>query len=321
VEYTPKEAKQWAQKNLRGFYDAPMTPYTKDGQIDEAGIRHNVEALIDMGEDGLSLGGFIAEAWNLKLSDWFRYHEIYADAVAGRIDLSTIILDPSVHQAIEKMEFCEKLGFNSAEVMNPSVQLKTDDEIFNFYKYISDNNGLAIVLYRTPVSGTVLSFDLMSRLADLDTLVGVKQGSLKRSDTIKLRRDLREDFFVSEPLEYNFYEDLQYGYPIIAWAGFYYLVYGKRRNEILDYIKLGQEGKWEECRKVWWGLRDVGNLVDNLAAEQIARTGSYASGFTIFKPWLDAIGLKGGHVLAPVADVSDQGREELLAKLQEVGVC
>ena len=72
---------------------------------------------------------------------------------------------------------------------------------------------------------------------------------------------------------------------------------------------------------MWWGLRDVGNLVDNLAAEQIVRTGSYASGFTIFKPWLDAIGLKGGYVLAPVSDVSEQGREELLTQLQEVGVC
>lgn len=60
---------------------------------------------------------------------------------------------------------------------------------------------MAIVLCRTPVSGTVLSLELMQCLADSPTLVGVKQGSLRRSDTYKLRRDLRPDFFVSEPME------------------------------------------------------------------------------------------------------------------------
>jgi 4-hydroxy-tetrahydrodipicolinate synthase len=164
MDYARSEAKAWSQKNLKGFYDAPLTPFTENGQLDEAGIRENVEAFIDMGMDGLSVGGFIAEAWNLKLFDWLRYHEIYADAVRGRIDLSTIILDASVHQALEK------LGFNSDEIMNPSVQLKTDDEIFSFYKYISDHSDMAVVLYRTPVSGTLLSMELMPRLADLEII-------------------------------------------------------------------------------------------------------------------------------------------------------
>jgi 4-hydroxy-tetrahydrodipicolinate synthase len=320
MDYTRSEAKQWAQQNLKGFYDAPLTPYTEDGQLDEAGIRENVEAFISMGMDGLSVGGFIAEAWNLKLSDWFRYHEIYADAAKGRIDLSTIILDPSVHQALEKLEFVEKLGFNSAEIMNPSVQLKTDDEIFSFYQYISRHSNMAVVLYRTPVSGTVLSMELMQRLADLETLVGVKQGSLKRSDTLKLRRDIRSDFFISEGVEYCFFEDLLLGYPIIAWAGFFFTVYGKRRQTILDYIKLGEAGKMDECKELWLSLRPVWNFVEELTVWNVARTQTYASAFAILKPWYDAIGLNGGHTLAPIEYPSPERVEWLLANLKELEV-
>jgi 4-hydroxy-tetrahydrodipicolinate synthase len=321
MEYSRKEVKQWAKKNLRGFYDAPFTPFTRDGQIDEAGLRNNIEILIsDVGIDGMCIGGFLAEAWNLKLSDWFRYHEIYTDAVKGRVDLSTIILDPSVHQALEKLEFVENLGFNSAEIMNPSVQLKTDDEIFSFYKYISDHSDLAVVLYRTPVSGTVLSMEVMKRLSELDTLVGVKQASLSRADTIKLRRDLREDFCVFEPFEYFWLDDVLSAYPVTSWAAFAYTLYGKRRNEIKDYINLAEAGKSDEARKVWENLRPCGNLIDDMGAEIIA-THSYASGFTIFKPWYDAIGLTGGHVLAPVTDVSQEAREQLVAKLTAVGIC
>jgi len=98
--------------------------------------------------------------WNVKLSDWFRYHEIVADAVKGRLDLWTIILDPSVHQAIEKTNFVEKLGFSGAEVINPVVQLKTDDEIFDYFKYLSGHTNLALSLYRTAVSGKLLSVDM-----------------------------------------------------------------------------------------------------------------------------------------------------------------
>ena len=320
MDYTRSEAKQWSKENLRGYYDAPLTPFTADGRIDEPALRENVEAFIDMGLDGLSIGGFIAEAWNLRLSDWFRYHEIYADAAAGRIDLSTIILDPSVHQALEKLEFCEKLGFNSAEVMNPSVQLKTDDEIFSFYQYISDHSDMAIVLYRTAVSGTLLSMDLMERLADLETLVGVKQGSLSRADTHKLRRTIRDDFFIADGLEYHFYEDLRMGYPIIAWAGFFYTCYGKKREVINEYRRLGEQGKWQECYDKWLTLRDVFRFLDELTVWNVQRTQTYASAFTILKPWYDAIGLNGGSVLPPIQYPGQERIEWLNGRLKELGV-
>ena len=277
--------------------------------------------MIDSGLNGIVVGGFIAEAWNLKLSDWFRYHEIYADAVKGRIKLSTIILDPSVHQAKEKIDFCEKLGYDAAEVMNPSVQLKTDDEIFSFYDYLNDHTNLAIILYRTPVSGTVLSMDLMERLSNLELLVGVKQGSLKRSDTLKLRNDIRDDFFISDPPEYNYYEDLRLGYPISSWAAFHHTVYGNKRGVIKDYIQDAADGNWDAVHQKWLGLRDVNNFVDELTIWQVAKTFTYASAFSILKPWYDNIGLVGGHTLAPIQDVPEDRRAWLKGKMQDLGIC
>jgi len=153
MEFTRKEAKAWARKTVKGCYMCPLTPITKDYKIDEKGLRENIDYYASLGINGLVVGGFISEMWNVKLSDWMRYHEIVADANKGRIDLWTIILDPSVHQAIEKATFVEKLGFSGAEVINPVVQLKTDDEIFDYFKYLSDHTNLALSLYRTAVSG------------------------------------------------------------------------------------------------------------------------------------------------------------------------
>lgn len=320
MEYSRKQAKQWARERLNGFYDAPLTPFTKNGELDVPGMRHNIDAFAGMGMNGLVVGGFIAEAWNLTLSEWLRYHEVIADANAGRMDLSTIILDPSPRQALEKIELTRKMGYTSAEVMNPSVQLKTDDEIYSYYKYITDRTDMPIILYRTPVSGTVLSFELVQRLADIDTLVGLKQGSLRRSDTAKLRRDIRDDFFISEPMEQYFFEDLRNGYWFIQWAAFHFTVFGKLRTVIQDYKRLAEQEQWDAAYAKWQSLRKASAFIEDLTVWEIAKTATYASAFAVLKPWYDAIGLKGGHTLAPVADVSAEKREWLVGELKRLGI-
>jgi len=318
MDFTRSEAKNWANTNIKGFYMCPLTPLNEDFSLDEEGIRSNIEKYIEMGIEGLVMGGFIAECWNLPVDEWLRYHQIVADAVAGRVDLWTIILDPSVHQALQKMDAVEKMGYNGAEVMNPSVQLKTDDEIFEYFKYMTDHSDLAICLYRTPVSGTVLSFDLMHRLADLETMVAVKQGVLSRMETLKLRKVMRDDFIVSEPLEYWFLDDIRHGGQVV-WGELSYILYGKKRPLVREYIALGQAGKWEEARAVWMQLDDVRELyADNFLWHAI-RTATYSGALANMKIWYEAIGLKAGPIMPPVKGIDPAKREQLVAEIKALG--
>jgi 4-hydroxy-tetrahydrodipicolinate synthase len=319
MEFTRKEAKQWALKKVRDFYMCPLTPVTAERTFDERGIRENIEAYVSMGLNGLVVGGFISECWNVKLSDWFRYHEVVADANRGRMDLWTIILDPSVHQALEKMAFVEKLGYSGAEVMNPAVQLRTDDEIYAYFKYMTDHSNLAICLYRTPVSGKVLGFDLMNRLADIDTIVAVKQGNLNRAETLKLRRSMRPDFIVSDPSEYFFLDDLRHGGQVV-WGELSYILYGRKRHLMREYIDLARAGRWEEAYASWAALAPVRELYEDVFLWEIARTATYAGALGSLKAWYETIGLKAGPMLPPVPDWPRDKAEALAAKLRQLGV-
>ncbi|WP_328276089.1 dihydrodipicolinate synthase family protein [Sphingobium sp.] len=319
MDYDRKDAKKWATETVRGFYQCPITPMTADHKFDIDGIRYNIDKYVEMGLDGLVVGGFIAECWNVTPSEWMRYHEIVAEANAGRLDLWTIILDPSVHLALEKMQFVEKLGFNGAEVINPVVQLRTDDEIFAWFKYLTDRSNMAVCLYRTPVSGTVLSWNLMRRLADLETVIGVKQGALNRAETIKIRSLMPEGFNTMEPFEYFFLEDLRLG-GTVCWGELSFMLYGKKRHLARDYINLANQGKWEEARTKWEGLHDVREYYHDQFVWDIARTATYASALANIKAWYEAIGLKAGPILPPVADVTPQKKEEIRAKLIELGI-
>jgi len=321
LPYTRSEAKAWGKQAIVDFYQAPLTPFTSDYQIDAEGIRKNVESYVEMGVTGLVTGGFIAEAWNLTLGDWKRYHEIYAQAVDGRLPLHTIILDPSVHQALQKMDFVESLGFVGAEVINPIVQFKADDEVYNWYTYLTDHSDLAVFLYRTPVSGKVLSLDLIARLAEIPTVIGVKQGSLSHSDSLRLRRMVPDDFIVSDPDEYWFLDDLRNGGQVF-WASFEYIMYGKQRHRLREYINLGRDGRWEEAYEVWLALRPINALLQEAFVDEIVKTASYASATAITKVWYDLLGLEAGNgrMLPPVQETSPERREWLTRRLAEVGV-
>lgn len=319
LEFTRKEAKSWAVQNLKGFYECPITPISPDLSLDEAGIRENIEAYVDMGIPGLVVGGNVAEGWNLTPTQWMDYHGIIADAVKGRMKLWTIILDSSVHQAIEKLDALQALGFEGAEVMNPAFQLRGDDEIYEYFKYLTDHSDLAIMLYRTPVSGKVLSIELMERICDMDTVVGMKQGSLVQGDTFRVRRALRKDLVVSEPIEYYLLDDIRHGGQVM-WANFCYIAFGKQRENMKAYFDLAMAGKFDEAREPWLKVRAAAEIFEELMITWVIKTASYAAAIAYMKTWFELVGLNAGTVLPPVKNIDAQGREWLKGKLQDAGI-
>ena len=319
MQYTRNEAKQWAQENIKGMFNCPVTPMQLDFSFDEAGIRSNIEAFIEMGVNGLVVGGFIAECWNVTQADWFRYHEIVADAVKGRINLWSIVLDPSVYTCIEKMEHLEKLGYDGAEVINPVVQLRTDDEIFNWFKYLTDHSDLAVALYRTPVSGKIMGWDLMKRLSDLETVVATKQGVMNRAESLKLRSILRDDFIVSDPFEGNFADDLHRGGQVV-FGELSYIIYGKKRHIIDEYRALSAEGKWAEAYAKSEELAPVRDLYNDVFIWEVINTFTYASALAGMKAWFEAIGLEAGPIRPPVEQCSPELKERITSGLKSLGV-
>ncbi len=319
LDYTRKDAKNWAMNTIKGFYMCPISPVNDDLKIDEGQLRENIAAFIDMGIEGLVTGGFFAEGWNLTPTQWIRFHEVVAEAGRGKIPLWTIILDPCVHTAIEKMHAVEAMGFEGAEVINPVVQLRTDDEIFDWFKYLTDRTDLAICLYRTPVGGKVLGFELMHRLAELETVVAVKQGAGSRPETLKLRRDMRDDFLICDPNEAVFLDELQMGGQCV-WGELSYILYGKKRHLVDEYRALAAEGRFEEARKTSAQLNDIRLLMEETLLWKIIQTATYAGTVSSIKVWFDAIGLHGGRILPPLHDLPADEADKLRGQLADLGV-
>ena len=319
LPYTKSEARAWAQKSIVDWHDCPITPYLPDSTLDEEGLRNNVEYYIGIGETALVCGGFVAEQWNTTVTEWMRYHEVIAEAADGKIPLHTIIFDPSVHQAMEKLDYVQSLGYVAAEVVTPIVQLRADDEIFDYFNYLAEHSDLALLNYRSAVSGHLMSLELCKRLSEIPTMVGMKQGSLNHNDSIKLRKSCGSDFIVSDPIERHWLNDLRAGGQVM-YGAFHHIMYGNKRHLLEEYTALARAGQWDEAYAKWDALSPVRDLLDDIMLGPISKTFTYATTLGNAKAWYDAMGLAAGPLRSPMRQVTPEKREWLTAKMQEYGV-
>ena len=77
-----KEAKEWARATMKGLWTSPMFPFTADYQLDEAGMRHNIEYMINSKVAGLSFG--FSEPWVCSIAERKRLMEISIDAIKAQ---------------------------------------------------------------------------------------------------------------------------------------------------------------------------------------------------------------------------------------------
>ena len=316
-----REAKDWARENIKGFFNCPLTPMTPDFELDEAAMRQNIEAYIDCGVDGLVVGGFFAEGWNMTFDEWATYHRVVAEAAEGRVPLMTIVLESSAYTAVEKLRLVESLGYAGAEVMNPSVQLKTESEIVDFFRFLASQTEIGLVLYRTPVSGTVYGHGAVAQLAEIDSVMGVKNGTLSWNDTIALRRLVGDQLVVSEPNERLFVYDAGFfgGQTLFGEQSF--LLYGKRRAEMRRYVDLVLAGEFDAARPISDALDPVREIFEDILISAIARTASYVSAMPQLKAWFELLGFPMGPMRPPTrASVTEEERDELAERLTRAGV-
>jgi len=136
---------------------------------------------------------------------------------------------------------------------------------------------------------------------------------------IKLRQILRKDFLVSDPIEYYFLEDLRIGGQMI-WGDPGYMLFGKKRHLAKEYVALARAGRWEEARVKWDLLNPIRDFFADIFLWPLMRTGAYAGALGDMKVISGLIGLKAGPMLPPMPLVSGQRKEEIAARLKELGV-
>ena len=168
-----KTSVDWA-----GSFPALVTPFAADGAIDEGAYRRNVDLCIGYGSGGLVANGCTGEPWSQTLDERKRVVEICVDAAAGRVPVIAGTGAIRTDDVIELSLHAEQAGCDGVMVWAPFFVMPPVEDLIAHFEEVADAIALPILLYNIPkYNNNALTPALVSRLADIDNVVGIKESS------------------------------------------------------------------------------------------------------------------------------------------------
>ena len=165
------------RERLRGLFNITTTPFTADGAFDFRALARSIERVIGLGFDGILIGGTYGEFPAMSVTervDLFRY---VMDVVGDRVPVMLCSAGSDPRDVRALTELAGDLG-GLPMVTPPYVSEITDSQIVGFFREIAPLSKTGILIYNAPGIGITLSPALMERLADIEGVVGAKQGDL-----------------------------------------------------------------------------------------------------------------------------------------------
>ena len=160
-----------------GSFVALITPF-KNGEIDEAAFRSFIDWQISEGTNGLVPCGTTGESPTLNHDEHKRVTEICIEVAAGRVPVIAGAGSNSTAEAIDLAKHAKQAGADAVLVVTPYYNKPTQAGMYEHYKAINDEAQVPIIIYNIPARSIVdMSVETMTRLAELEYIVGVKDAT------------------------------------------------------------------------------------------------------------------------------------------------
>lgn len=179
---------------FRGSITALITPFSS-GAVDYDAFETLVEWQIDQGSHGVVACGTTGESPTLSSEEHARIVERTVAVVKGRIPVIAGTGTNSTASTIEATLHAERSGADAALIVTPYYNKPTQEGLYAHYKAVHDATDLPIVIYNIPGRSVVdMSLEVMSRLAELPRIVGVKDATADLSRVALLRARVGDEF-------------------------------------------------------------------------------------------------------------------------------
>ena len=174
---------------FKGSIPALVTPF-RDGAVDEAAFEAFVDWQIGEGSAGLVPCGTTGESATMSIDEHHRVVELCVQVAAGRVPVIAGCGSNDTAVAIRHMRHAEKAGADAALVVVPYYNRPSQEGLYQHFKACAEASALPIVLYNVPGRTALeMSVETMARLAEIPTIVGVKDatGNVARATAQRLQ--------------------------------------------------------------------------------------------------------------------------------------
>jgi 4-hydroxy-tetrahydrodipicolinate synthase len=166
------------RRPFTGVGTALVTPFRRDGSLDEPAVKRLARRQIDAGVHFLSPCGTTGEAPTLNHREKLRVVELVLEEANGGVPVLAGAGGYDTREVIQLAREYERIGVDGILSVTPYYNKPTQEGLFQHYKAIADSTALPIVLYNVPGrTGVNLETATVLRLSALPTIVGVKEAS------------------------------------------------------------------------------------------------------------------------------------------------
>ena len=286
-----------------GLGTALVTPFTKDGSIDEAAVKRLVRRQIDAGVHFVSPCGTTGEAPTLSRAEKRRVVELVVEEVNHRVPVLAGAGGYDTNEVVELVRDFERVGCDGVLSVTPYYNKPTQEGLFRHYKEIADCTALPIILYNVPGrTGVNLEPHTVARLADLRCgVIGVKEASGNVVQMSEIIASVPDDFVLLSGDD-----PIAVAVMAIGGRGLISVASNAAPGEMVQIIELAEKGEFAAARRLHhWLLPFI--LVNFIESNPIP-----------IKSAMAAMGLLEEVYRLPMVPPGAAAREKIMAVLQKV---
>jgi 4-hydroxy-tetrahydrodipicolinate synthase len=238
---------------LKGVFTAIITPFKKNGALDEEALCKLVDEQIKAGVAGIVPCGTTGESPTLNHDEHNRVIEIVCKQVKGRCKVIAGTGSNSTEEAIRMTKHAKEAGADYSLQVVPYYNKPTQKGLYNHFKAIADAAGLPIIVYNIMGrTGINLATSTLVELSKVKNVIGVKEASGSIQQIMSVIKGVPDNFSVLSG-------DDNLTLPLMAAGGHGVVSVASNiiPKKMVDYVNLGLKNDFVGMRKMHYKLDEI----------------------------------------------------------------
>lgn len=184
-------------EKLRGSFVALVTPFKRDGSVDDDALRNLVEWHIAEGTDGIVPCGTTGESATLSHGEHNHVIELVVKTVAKRVPVVAGAGSNSTDEAIKLTNHAAKVGADFVLSITPYYNKPTQAGLIEHFQAIEHASNIPIILYNVPGRTSVNMLPpAVAACASHQKIVGIKEATANLEQISEVIASTPESFVV-----------------------------------------------------------------------------------------------------------------------------
>ena len=243
---------------FKGLGIALITPFCKDGSVDEQALVKLITYQLDNGADFLCILATTGETPSLSVEEKARIKQLVVQTVNHRVPILMGCGGNNIAAVVEELKTGDFQGIDGVLSVCPYYNKPSQEGLYQHFKAIAAATSLPVVLYNVPGrTGVNLKAETTVRLArDCKNIVAIKEASGSLEQVDEIIKNKPDDFDVISG-------DDALTFPMISCGavGVISVIGNALPREFSKMIRLEFKGEYEGARKIHHKFTDLFSLL------------------------------------------------------------